>query len=248
MEAHNIPRQSPDKLPAKCLNNACRHEFNGHNPIFVGGGSRGITVQGFKITCPKCGSWAQQVDWEIDWQGKFQITSLLADLRNIDDSEKLKKLKSNLEAANDENIATELTDALEQVDPSFSQYRDYLKSLSAKSNYTLINLLISLIMLFITGASFVVQSDSKEISEEANEIQRESLELEKEKFNYQKQQDAQKVKELEEKIKNLIRSDKSETNKLPNKCFIKGSLRNKPCPCGSGKKAKKCHPYGLQSA
>ncbi len=248
MEAHNIPRQSPDMLPAKCLNNDCRFEFYGHNPIFVGGGSRNITVQDCKIPCPKCGSWAQQVDWKIDSQGNFQITSLLADIRNINDFEKLRQLNSNLEAANDENIATELTNALEEIDPSFSRYREYLKSIPSGLMLKLIELLVSLIFLYIANATLDAQNESKELSEEANEIQRESLELEREKFKYQKQQDALKVKELEEKIENLIEPDKSETTKLPNKCAIKGSLRNKPCPCGSGKKAKKCHPYGLQSA
>lgn len=33
-------------------------------------------------------------------------------------------------------------------------------------------------------------------------------------------------------------------NKLTNK-KVNGRSRNKPCPCGSGLKTKKCHPYGI---
>ncbi|MGR3970359.1 SEC-C metal-binding domain-containing protein [Shewanella sp. 1180_01] len=30
------------------------------------------------------------------------------------------------------------------------------------------------------------------------------------------------------------------------KCNLKGNQRNVPCLCGSGLKAKKCHPNGYQ--
>ncbi|MEZ8633410.1 SEC-C metal-binding domain-containing protein [Vibrio cyclitrophicus] len=263
MEAFDLSRQSPDRLPARCLNPKCNFEFLGYNPISVGGNSSNIVVTGTKISCPKCHSLAQQVDWKIDSSGKFQLTSLLSSLKSQTDTEKLNQFKSNIEAANDadEINAHELIDALEEVNPRFSQYREYIKSIPIDKLGAFTNLLLQVVMVIVTLVALSSQNEANSLSSEANSIQEEALEFEKEKFEYEKAQDDKKLLELERKLEELVESidskpnhldtnlsDKSQPSKLKPSCTIKGNMRNKPCPCGSNKKAKKCHPYGLNLA
>lgn len=133
-----------------------------------------------------------------------------------------------------------------------------------------INALFVALTLVFTIASYNEQAEANELTKEANATQRESisiqqqqLELDQLKFEAEqaKCEADQKVDELEDKLELLLKSleeipPSAPTQQLappskPNhpaqpKCKLKGSQRNKPCFCGSGLKAKKCHPFGIQ--
>jgi len=108
---------------------------------------------------------------------------------------------------------------------------------------------------------------TQENHDETMSVQQAQFELSREQFNYQKQQDKNnqndqgQAKKEREKIKSQIEDLKMDFEKFlkpvedknsispqqaksMQKPKLKGNCRNKPCPCGSTKKAKKCHPNG----
>ena len=112
--------------------------------------------------------------------------------------------------------------------------------------------------------------DTNALQEQQLELEREKFEYQKQRDTLE---DAQKKlaevkrKELDRKIQevessfekrlkalessNKIPIEPTRQNTVENKIPVKPSMklkgcdRNKPCPCGSGKKAKKCHPNGI---
>ncbi|ANQ26012.1 hypothetical protein BA894_05970 [Vibrio natriegens] len=274
MNAHAEQNQAADLLVTKCTNPSCGHTFLSRNPIFVGGNSRDIVVRGTRVPCERCGSWAIQQDWDIDSQGNFQLRDMVNEIRNLDNVVRLKEFQEYVhEAANDEITANELADALSEVDPRFAKFKSYIKSLHKKDLKKVVETLLLVLTLVITIASYVEQSEANELAKEANELAKESnetqakavsiqqnqYELDKRKFEAEQshRESDQRVSELEEQIEILLRSLEDKPNqsvqppKTPPsqpKCNLKGNQRNQPCFCGSGQKAKKCHPYGLQRA
>ncbi|MCS0301516.1 SEC-C domain-containing protein [Vibrio diabolicus] len=267
MNAHAEQNQAADLLVTKCTNPSCGHTFLSRNPIFVGGNSRDIVVRGTRVPCERCGSWAIQQDWDIDSQGNFQLRDMVNEIRNLDNVVRLKEFQEYVhEAANDEITANELADALSEVDPRFAKFKSYIKSLHKKDLKKVVETLLLVLTLVITIASYVEQSEANELAKESNEtqakavsIQQNQYELDKRKFEAEQshRESDQRVSELEEQIEVLLRSLEDKPNqsvqppKTPPsqpKCNLKGNQRNQPCFCGSGQKAKKCHPYGLQRA
>ncbi len=272
MSAHAEQNQAADLLVTKCTNPTCEHTFLSRNPVFVGGNSSNITVRGTRVRCERCGSWAIQQDWDIDSQGNFQLREVVNEIRNFDNVVRLREFQEYVtEAANDEITANELADALSEVDPRFAKFKSYIKSLPKKDLKKVIETLLLVLTLVFTIASYLEQSEANELTRESNatqleavSIQQKQYELDERKFEAeQSQRDSnQRVSELEEQIESLLNSleeapvgDKPKQNVQPPKtsptqpkCNLKGSQRNKPCFCGSGLKAKKCHPYGLQRA
>jgi predicted Holliday junction resolvase-like endonuclease len=136
--------------------------------------------------------------------------------------------------------------------------------LPAASISSFIHILVSILTLVILYQTW---QSSDENHEESIEIQKSQLDLSREQFEYNKEQDkssrnnksyAEKEreniqkqidelrKEFDKKLKK-IEASKQNVIAPSIKSHLKGNCRNKPCPCGSGKKAKKCHPNGYST-
>lgn len=248
----------PNTLPCICTNPNCRYQFVAPNPFPVSGNNNVFSDN--MTNCPKCGQPARYADWSTDSKGNFHLHGFFSFIKQIKNVETLKNIKAELEAANDKVTATELADTLVELDSSFSKFRELIKSIPASAVKDLIQTLIMLLTLVVMYQTLVT---SDEQHEETTSILEQQQELEEDKFDYQKQRDSLEDAEtkqaeveraeLEKKIRDLELSFEKRlealenTNKTPvkPKKKLKGCDRNKPCPCGSGKKAKKCHPNGI---
>lgn len=262
----------PDTLPCICTNPNCGYQFIARNP--VGGGGSNITFVGNMTNCPRCGQMARYADWSTDSQGNFHLHSFFSFIRQINNPETLKNIKIELEAANDKITAAELADTLVEIDSSFSKFRELIKSIPASAVKDLIQTLIMLLTLVVTYQTLVTSNEEHRetttLLEQQQELDREKFEYQQRRDtleDIEKKQAESERKKLERKIQELessfekrlkalenankipIRPTRQNTaeNKIPVKPSkkLKGCDRNKPCPCGSGKKAKKCHPDGI---
>jgi hypothetical protein len=249
-----------NSIPAVC--NRCGFTFASS---FSLDNSRNSMVIGCGINCPKCGGDARVLDSFTDSQGHLHIRDLFNYLQNYKDTRKLEELKHSLEAANESITAVELANALAEIEPGFEKFKNLIRSIPGNSISNFINTLVQIILLLI---AYQTWQSTEENYHESMEVQRVQLEFSREQFEYQKQQDknnrdSQKQTEKErEEIKRQIEALKAEferklkevgkkssianqqrTSKY--KSNLKGNCRNKPCPCGSGMKAKKCHPNGF---
>ncbi|MES9925289.1 MAG: SEC-C metal-binding domain-containing protein [Candidatus Thiodiazotropha endolucinida] len=252
--------QHQNRAPAVC--NQCGFIFP--SPFSLAG-TRNSAVVGCATNCPKCGGSARILDSFTDSAGRLYVKDLFDYIQNYRKPQKLEELKNNLEAANDEITAGELADTLLEIEPGFSRFSELIKSLPGSAVTNLVTILISLITLVITYQTWV---GGAEEHEEKMEIERAQLEIARENLEYQKQMDKEqenqdkqaelereKIKaqieqlklNFEKKLKDAARTQPSQTTQTPTKgkTRIKGNQRNKPCPCGSGLKAKKCHPNGF---
>lgn len=250
--------QAADYLLTKCLNPRCGHIFHSRNPILVTGNSRDIKVRGTKVNCERCGALAIQQDWDIDGQGKFKLRNLLNDIRQHQNVAGLVKYKERLEQAANEPIGSdEVVEVLQAVDPKYAQFKTFLSSLSKQD----ISIIIGALTLLATIWAIYLQAEANEIGHEGNSLQKSALtlqerqlELDREKFEFEKHKfESEKSKStpqkeiavLEAQLDEFFNSmDKSLNASSKTKKGLKGNLRNKPCPCGSGVKSKKCHPNG----
>ncbi|MGX9522790.1 SEC-C metal-binding domain-containing protein [Vibrio mediterranei] len=257
---NNLTKQfrPPNSVPIKCTNPECGYEFYAAN--FVRSINSEVVVRNTTTTCPQCDSVAKYADFKIDRSGKIHISEIFEDLKKISSNEKLEAIKEKL-AANDNIGANDFVDTLVNVDPSFDKYRQAVLNLSLPSLEFLVTTIISLIALVLTLRA-------NTLTEDGNEIMRQQIELSKQQFEYQKRQDLKaeatvnaKQKELAEskkqidalkaQVDTLLQELLSEEPKEPPKevkkpkPLLKASLRNKLCPCGSGKKSKMCHPRGV---
>jgi hypothetical protein len=252
----------PDTLPCKCSNPSCGITFYARNP--VGGGGANFQFTGNTTNCPKCNQTAHYVDWSTDSKGKFQIKGFFSALRDFEGIGKLQTLKVDLEANNNFITAHELADTLVELDPSFEKFKTVLTSIPSDKTQFFIQTIVSIIMVMIMLQTL---QSTDENHDESIGIQREQHNLSREQFEYQKEKDAKQgatnsaIKleqdELKNKIDLLENEFEEKLNKLENRKFnresfqqyegkskLKGNCRNKPCLCGSGIKAKKCHPKG----
>lgn len=249
-----------NSIPAVCSN--CGFTFP--SPISLGS-SRNSSVTNCSTNCPRCGGSARVLDSFTDSEGQLHIRDLFNFVQNFNDPKKLNEIKSNLEAANDAMTAVELADTLAEIEPGFDNFRKIIRSIPAKSIASFIHVLISIITLVIMYQTWQA---TEENHDEDIDVSRAQLELSREEFEYKKQQDeinkaskdqADKERneikkqiedlklEFERKLK-VVEGNKSKPVQHINnatKSILKGNCRNKPCPCGSGKKAKKCHPNGF---
>ena len=252
----------PDTLPCQCTNPNCGITFQARNPI--GGGGTNIKFTGNMTNCPRCGQKAYYADWNTDSQGEFHLQGFFSALRGLQDVEKLRALKFDLEAANDAVTAHELADTLVELEPSFGKFKKALSSIPANKVGSLLQTLISIITIVIMLKTW---QSSDENHEENIALQREQQNLSREQFEYQKERDTKQdsisskadqerddlkiqidelQKQFEEKLKEIDSQESRGDAGAPSVrgAKLKGSCRNKPCTCGSGKKAKKCHPNG----
>ena len=245
-----------NSIPAVC--DQCGYTFTSPFNLF---NSRDSAVIGCSTSCPKCGGNATVFDSYTDSEGRLYIQDLFKYVQDFKDTSKLKTLKIDLEAANDKITAEELADTLAGIEPGFDKFKSIIQSLPSASISSFITILVSiltLVILYQTGQS------SEENHEESIEIQKSQLKLSREQFEHQKEQDKNNQrsknkadkereniqkqiddlkKEFDKKLKDIeVRKEKE--NSKTNKPHLKGNCRNKPCPCGSGRKAKKCHPNG----
>lgn len=240
-------------IPAVC--NRCGYTFV--SPFSLGN-SRNSAVIGCGTTCPKCGGNASVIDSYTDSEGRLHIQDVFNYVQTFKDTAKLKVLKTDLEAANDKITAEELADTLAEIEPGFDKFKSIIQSLPSASISSFISILVSILTLVILYQTWQSSEDNHN---ESIGIQKSQLELSREQFEYQKEQDKKDnnsksiadkereniqkqiddlKKEFDKKLKNIEQKNNSNTTKTR----LKGNCRNKPCPCGSGKKAKKCHPNG----
>jgi hypothetical protein len=239
----------PNVLPCKCTNPICGITFMSRNLVGVGGSN--FVFRGNKTHCPKCGQTAYYADWSTDSAGQFYLSGFFSELRTFRDVEKLKELKSELEAANETVTAQELADVLIEIDPGFQKFKQAIASIPVGKIATVIQTLVGIITLLVLLNQW--RSDEK--------FKEEQLNLQKDQFEYQKEMDKKSDSEKSESEKeieniqkqidtlqqqlqeNLEKNNQGRNGSTPGP-GLKGNCRNKPCPCGSGKKAKKCHPNG----
>jgi len=243
-------------IPAVC--NKCEYTFA--SPFSLEN-SRNSAVIGCGSSCPKCGGNSTVINSYTDSEGRLHIQDFFKYVQGFKDTAKLKTLKTDLEAANDKITAEELADTLAAIEPDFDKFKSIIQSLPAASISSFIQILVSILTLVIL---YQTSHSSDENHEESIEIQKSQLDFSREQFEYNKEQDKNNQsnksqadkereniqkqiddlkKEFDKKLKNIEAS--KENVILPStKPHLKGSCRNKSCPCGSGKKAKKCHPNG----
>ncbi|MGL5390144.1 MAG: SEC-C metal-binding domain-containing protein, partial [Shewanella sp.] len=206
---------------------------------------------------PRCGGIAKFPDWHTDTTGKFHLDKIFSQVAKVKDTAKLSFVKESLEAANEDFTADDLVDALVELDSSFAQFKDTIRKLPAGT-------IISLVAMLFTFVSIVLTYQQVKVSEQAldssNRFQQQQLDLARQQFEYQKQKDSndlqqhktadeleieiQEMKQMfEEKLKHL--ELEAQPKDIKPKPLLKASQRNKPCPCGSGLKSKKCHPRGV---
>lgn len=229
-------------VPCICLNPACGISFQMPSPV-IGGN---VTMTSCGTNCPKCNGSAKIVDGSMTSSGHYKIGQLFDYISNIKDSSKLHQVKQVLESANDQEYAEELVKSLAEIDPNFLQFKSAIKRLPYEKIGKVVDKLLVLISIIIAYYA-VVKGD--EASKQNLELQQKQFELNQSQFEYQKDQDKSKS-DLQQEIDQLRQSIESELNEQktdePRKNKkMKGCERNKPCPCGSGKKYKKCHPHGL---
>ena len=248
-----------NSIPAVC--NKCRFTFPSG---FSLGNSRNSAIINCGTNCPRCGCDARVLDSFTDSQGLLHIRDLFNYVQGFKDPQKLIELKSKLEATNEDITAIELADSLAKIEPGSESFKNVILSIPESSFDSFIKHLLTIIGLVIM---FLAYKGTEENHDESMNVQQAQFELSREQFEYQKQQDknnqyiqGQAEKEREEikrKIEDLKRDfeiklkQADEKNSRPaqqEKSIqiprLKGNCRNKPCPCGSTKKAKKCHPNG----
>lgn len=252
-----VPNLLPTALPCQCTNPSCGYSFIAPNPI--GGGGMNIQVTNISTNCPRCGGVAKYPDWHTDSNGRFHLDKIFDQVSKIKDPNKLRLVKDDLEAANEDFTAEDLADTLIQLDPGFAKYKEAIKSLPASTIVTFVNMLFAFITVMLTWQSVAISRESLDSSQQ---LQQQQYELSREQFEYQKRKDEQAAREREssesrrEQLEKEMEAMKSEFEQrlrdienqekpLKPRPLLKASLRNKPCPCGSGKKAKKCHPRGI---
>lgn len=254
----NTPRPM-NSIPAVC--NKCGFTFT--SPFSLGN-SRNSEILDCSTNCPKCGGHARIFDSFTDSQGRLHIRDFFNYVQQLQDAKKLIELKSKLAAANDAITPVELADSLAKIEPGFENFKSVIQSIPASSLASFISNLLSIITLVIMLQTWQA---TEENHDETMSVQQAQFELSRKQFEYQKQQDknnqnnqgqAEKVREeIKRQIEDLKRDFEiklqhvEEKNSRPaqraismQKLKLKGNCRNKPCPCGSTKKAKKCHPNG----
>jgi|GEM_PF-4708580 len=199
------------------------------------------------------------MDSFTDSRGELHIQGFFQHLQKFNDHKKLEVLQANIEAANDAITAIELSEALTDLYPSFSQFSKVIASIPPSAIKYFIKVLMGIITLVITYQT--LQSED-EHHDESIQLQTNQLELSREEFEYKKEQDKKQEsiekQKIEEQINELrfdfeskLREIESKRNRphqatsVQAKSSLKGNQRNKPCPCGSGRKSKKCHPNGI---
>ncbi|MBY8067934.1 SEC-C domain-containing protein [Vibrio furnissii] len=250
----SVAERLPGSLPVVCTNPLCGFTFVAPNP--VGGGGFNIIFEGNLTSCPKCGSVAKYSDWHTDNKGKFHLGKLLEEVKKVGDKEKLESVKLELEAANDDYSADDLVEALEELSPTFKQYESQIKALPLSTIKAFVQMLLVFIPIVISYQALIVSTKSLDVSNQ-------QLELSREQFEYQKEKDAEeqsqkeaaereirelklRMESLEREFEQRLNNREDNTSSLPKpRPLLKAKLRNKPCPCGSGIKAKKCHPRGF---
>jgi hypothetical protein len=219
-------------------------------------GTRNSQVVNCGTNCPRCNGNARVVDSYTDSSGELRFGKIINQLKTITDVEKLNTFKSQMAANEDQLTAAGLSEALTDLDPSFSNFSSLVSSIPPSAIKYFINLLLAIITLVI---AYQTWQSADENHDESLELQRDQLSLAREEFEYNKKQDQNETASgkihLDEKIDNLrsefenklndiqkanINTDKVQLSRRP----LKGNARNKPCPCGSGIKAKKCHRNG----
>jgi len=141
-----LPEQIPNVLPCECL--VCGYSFLARNPI--GGSGYNIRVSNVSTNCPRCGGTAKYPDWHTDEAGTFHFDEFFNQLSKVRDTQKLRLVKENLEAANENFSAEELAEALVELDPSFSRFTEAIKKLPASTILTLVSMLFTFLALIIT--------------------------------------------------------------------------------------------------
>lgn len=223
-----------EHVPCQCTNSKCGAAFQ-HGGLVGGSGS--VTMTGCSTVCPYCGSSAKILDGQMT-SGIYKTKELFRFIRDISDEEKLIRLSRVLEAASDKTTPEELTHELSSIDFGFNKFSALLKSIPFDKRIIILNTLLTFILVLISTLQFakedpldrLVEIEEARFEREQNEIK--DAEIENKGFD-------EKIKILEEKFEELL----NQKDKIEKKKPVKGSLRNKDCPCGSKKKTKCCHPY-----
>lgn len=238
-------------IPAVC--DSCGFVFQ--SPFSLAG-SRNSQVLNCGTNCPKCNGNARVIDSYTDASGQLRFGRLVNQLKSLTDLGKLQSFKDQVAANEDQITAIEISEALTELDPSFSNYTSLVKSIPPSAIKYFINLVMGIITLVI---AYQTWQSADENHEESLELQRDQLSLAREEFEYKKKMDKgesvgerEKLegkidtlrKEFEAKLESLANSNDKRIQAREKKSPVKGNMRNKPCPCGSGIKAKKCHPNG----
>lgn len=243
------------ELPAKCLH--CGHTFRFLVPNWLPLGANS-SFSSNSTRCPKCGGSAAIADAVTDSAGRLHIVGVLGHLRKIDDLEHLRRIQTRLETVQHGATPSQVRSQLSEVDSEFSQLLAHFGGLGQKDFVNLVSVIVSILALWI-------MLRTQQAAEQGLEIQSRQLALSAEEFVYQKERDAkqdkaseaqqQSAEQLLKRIEELERSlQRPEDIRTPAPSpqgqrprsgkRLKGAYRNKPCPCGSTRKAKYCHPDG----
>ena len=240
--------QSQTLVPCQCTNPSCRRNFV--MPMSFGWFGINSRFTGNRTSCPSCGYPALMASVSTNEEGKIHIHDFFTLLQTNRDINKLNKAKKHLQKVSHNVTTKEVVDTLTDIDPRFEKYTNVIKSIP-------VGMIIELLVLMV---AYMTYSALGEYHSETMKMEESKLELEREKFEYEKQhvtknkteKDIKKVSEEIEKLKHKIeiklqqtnnKNQKSAKNNIPEaKSKLKGKDRNKPCSCGSGKKAKNCHP------
>jgi len=239
--------QSQTLVPCKCTNPRCHRNFVIPIPIHVQGSNNHIINN--STQCPSCGHPALMASMHTDEHGKLHISDFFNLLQSHKDINKLNEAKKHLQKVSHNATIKEVVDTLTDIDPEFEKYTNVIKSIP-------VGMIIELLILMVAYMSYTTLGKQHS---ETMEMEESKLAFEREKFKYEKEhitknetdKDIKKVSaeieklkhEFETKLQQTNKNQKSaKNNKSGTKSKLKGKDRNKLCSCGSGKKAKNCHP------
>lgn len=198
---------------------------------FIGGdNSRGIRIANVGMNCPRCGGSARLADGTYDIRdGRWHLVRRLADdLKSAhassDDYALLLTLLRQAQAAGKES--DEIADDLAAQTP-FTLVAETIKAHPTAVG-TIIGILVALVLWLIPSPSgtAMAPADSGHTPGPAISLQHLS---------------SSQLDELAEEIAQQLRDDHAQLAPVPPaQQRVKGSERNLPCRCGSGRKAKKC--------
>ena len=217
-----------NSVPCMCQNSNCGLLFQNSN-LFSGN----ITMTGCGTNCPFCGGSAIIMDGKLKASGEFTAKNIFQFVKNINDKEKLKKLSQTLSSANDDVSSDELSNDLESIDEAYSLISKVIKAVPRSELATLIQTLCAIITMIIVVLSFIKSDPLDNLID----IEEKKLDL----MNKDDFETSQKLREYEQKLEDLEHKLDGILNG-PEENSCTDFSRNMPCPCGSNKRLKHCHP------
>ena len=179
--------------------------------------------------CDHCGGQIAVVRRFSDPLGSWALQGFLSQLRSLEDVAELQTGLEELESSPQGVTPQDIADLLTGIGPAFAIYTDLILHIPVAATRDFFDMLQQTVTL-IQSENFL-QAEAQ-TTPNKNEIATDAI--------------IDRVGDIFlRKVLALEGGSKQPITKQSKRRGVSGSMRNKPCPCGSGKKMKKCHPRGF---